>query len=132
MKTIELPRSILDEITVHARNEAPRECCGILGGAGNTARTQYPLKNEAAHPDKEYFASPQELFRTMRTMRDAGEEMVAIYHSHPNGSAQPSQADLDLAFYRTIYLIVAVNDTIDVRAFELTQAGATETKIVIS
>ena len=131
MKTIELPRSILDQITVQARKEAPRECCGILGGAGNTAKTQYPLKNEAAHPDKEYFASPQELFRTMRSMRDAGEEMVAIYHSHPNGSAQPSQADLDLAFYRTTYLIVAVSDTIDVRAFELNQAGATEINILV-
>ncbi len=103
MKTIELPGSILSEITLQARNEAPRECCGILGGAGSIAKTRYPLNNEAAHPEKEYFASPQDLFRAMRAMRAAGEEMVAIYHSHPNGSAIPSQTDLELAFYRTVY-----------------------------
>jgi proteasome lid subunit RPN8/RPN11 len=45
----------------------------------------------------------------IRTMRAAGEELFAIYHSHPEGPATPSAEDLAQAAYpEALYLIISL------------------------
>ena len=94
--------------------------------------SRFPLVNDAANPDREYFASPEGLFRAMRAMRVAMQEMVAIYHSHPKGEAKPSHTDLELASYKTIYLIVGLADTPEIRAFEFEDGTASEVTILVT
>jgi len=136
MKTIELTRGMLDEIILHAQREVPRECCGILAGttvdSRNVVRNRHPLTNEAANPERGYFASPGELFKTMQSMRIERQEMVGIYHSHPNGEARPSPTDLELAFYKTIYVIVGLGGEPEVRAFDLDEGIPSEVAIVVA
>ena len=44
-------------------------------------------------------------------MREAGIDLVSIYHSHPGGPAFPSATDVDLAYYpEAVYLIVSLMD----------------------
>lgn len=115
-----LPRRLYQDIVSQALADSPRECCGLLGGRGGKARTCYPLRNQATDPEREYFAAPEDLFAAMRAMREAGERLVAIYHSHPHGAAQPSQTDLALAFYpEVVYLIVALRPEVEIGAFRL-------------
>ncbi len=35
----------------------------------------------------------------MREMRAAGLDLLGIYHSHPNGKNEPSQRDIERAYY---------------------------------
>ena len=100
----------------HARAARPEECCGLVGGSaagGATARAVYPLRNVAREPLVSYEAAPEELFAAQRLMRERGERLLAIYHSHPRTSEpQPSERDIQLAFYPSaVYFIIGFTET---------------------
>jgi proteasome lid subunit RPN8/RPN11 len=103
-----LPRALAEEMFAHARERAPEECCGLLGGDAGEARTVYPLRNVAPRPEVAYEAAPGELFDAQRRMRARGESLVGVYHSHPRSADPvPSKTDVRLAFYPSaIYFII--------------------------
>jgi len=107
---ISIQQAHVDEIFDHSRDAAPRECCGLIGGIGARTQTVYPLRNVAADPFIKYEASPENVFAAQRAMRARGEELVAIYHSHPrSANPQPSETDVRLAYYPSaVYLIVGL------------------------
>lgn len=96
----------------HARACAPEECCGFLGGVEREAVSVYPLTNVAREPSKSYEAAPVELFDAQRRMRERGESLLAIYHSHPRSSdPAPSTTDVRLAFYPSaVYFIIGFDE----------------------
>ena len=52
---------------------------------------------------------PKEQFAVVRALRAAGEEMLAIYHSHPESPPRPSQEDVRLALTPEVcHLIVSL------------------------
>jgi proteasome lid subunit RPN8/RPN11 len=114
MPTIRLLREHLDAMIAHAREVAPAECCGLIGGgAEHNARTIYRLRNVTANPELGYEAAPEDLFAAQRQMRERGEELLAIYHSHPRAAdPSPSETDVRLAYYPSAtYLIVGLGGT---------------------
>ena len=108
---MKIPRSIYDEMLEHAREEAPNECCGIIGGKDGEATTLYRATNAERSPLR-YTLDPNDLFRiTFREIPEHDEEMLAIYHSHTASPAYPSQTDINLATYPdAIYLILSLAD----------------------
>src|SRR5919206_4180881 len=98
-----ITKSQFNEIVAHARESAPRECCGLIGGTGNgEARTIYRARNLATDPVVAYEAAPEDLFAAQRAMRERAEQLLAIYHSHPRSSnPEPSATDVRLAYYPT-------------------------------
>ena len=107
---ITLRRAHLEEMFAHARAVAPHECCGLVGGQGERALTVYRLRNVASDPLSAYEGAPAELFAAQRAMRARGEELIAIYHSHPRAKQPvPSETDVRLAFYpAALYLIIGL------------------------
>ena len=85
-----IPTKIHDELLAHAREDAPNECCGLIGGTDGIARTVYRARNAEASPLR-YNLDPQDQFRIMTEMDERGEELSAIYHSHTASPAYPSQ-----------------------------------------
>ena len=121
---IALQQPHLDEILDHARAEAPRECCGLVGGTSGHAQTVYPTRNAAADPFVTYEAAPEDLFAAQRAMRERGEQLLAIYHSHPRSNdPQPSETDVRLAYYPSaVYFIVGLgNEEPCLRAFRISE-----------
>ena len=103
-----LPRRLLDQMVSHASREAPLEACGLLGGRGGRARSFYPSINRAKSPVF-FTIEPSEILRTLRQMDRAGEELSAIFHSHPATEAYPSDADLLHHHYPgSAYLILSL------------------------
>ena len=101
-------RQIYDELIAHAREDAPNECCGLIGGNDSEAKTVYRARNAEASPLR-YNLDPQDQFRIMTEMDEKGEELSAIYHSHTASPAYPSQTDINLAAYPgVLYLIVSL------------------------
>ena len=135
---LQMSRAQFDEIIAHAREAAPHECCGLIGGTNDgQAQSIYRTRNIAADHLVAYEAAPEDLFAAQRIMRQRGEELIAIYHSHPRSSdPQPSATDVRLAYYpAAVYLIVGFrNSEPCVCAFRLMESEerweATEYEII--
>ena len=114
------------EIIHHAREADPDECCGLIGGDDDrNAITIYRLRNVAANSQTSYEVAPEELFAAQKSMRQSGEELLAIYHSHPRSAdPTPSETDVRLAYYpAAIYLIVGLGGAQPtMRAFRISEA----------
>jgi proteasome lid subunit RPN8/RPN11 len=118
--TFFISRQLLEEVEREAQSALPSECCGLLGGRNFRATSCHPMRNGAARPESEFFAAPEDLFKAMRELREAGEEIVAIYHSHPRGPAQPSETDIRMAYYpAAVQLIVVPERPAVFRAFTI-------------
>lgn len=108
---LQLKAEHVEGMIAHARREAPRECCGLGIGRGERIERVVPVTNIAKHPTTRYEADPRELIVHFRQMDERGEELVAIYHSHPASPPLPSPTDLSLAYYpESVYLIVSLAD----------------------
>ena len=108
---IQLSKGQFDQIIGHAREASPQECCGLIGGLiEGKAQTIYPARNVAVDLMTSYEAAPEDLFAAQRAMRERGEQLLAIYHSHPRSAdPQPSATDVRLAYYPSaVYLIVGL------------------------
>lgn len=126
-----ITRSLIDQIVAHAREDAPNECCGMIGGADGRAATIYPATNAEASPLR-YSIDAKEQFDLMRRIEDAGEELVGIYHSHTRSPAYPSQTDVNLAGWPdAVYLIVSLQDpeAPQVRGFWIRDSGISDAEL---
>jgi proteasome lid subunit RPN8/RPN11 len=122
-----LTREHVNGMFAHARAASPAECCGLVGGEGKSARTVYRLRNVANDPLVGYEAAPEELFAAQRNMRERGEELLGIYHSHPRSSEPvPSETDVRLAYYPSaIYFIIGLGANGEtMRAFRISERDA--------
>jgi proteasome lid subunit RPN8/RPN11 len=105
-----LKNADLLKIYEHCEREYPNEACGILAGHSGTVKKIYSMTNAEPSPAF-YVMEPQEQFRVMKEMRQAGLELVGIYHSHTGSRAYPSATDVSLAYYpEAVYLIVTLLD----------------------
>ncbi|MBB6097160.1 proteasome lid subunit RPN8/RPN11 [Deinobacterium chartae] len=118
MGALYLPVSLRVRLWAHAREHAPRECVGLLGGRRGVVSTLYPLRNVADQPERRYLADPEGLVRALMALRREGLELVAIYHSHPLGPDYPSDSDVRYAQYDVPYLIADLSRA-SLRAFLL-------------
>jgi [CysO sulfur-carrier protein]-S-L-cysteine hydrolase len=129
---VRIPRAIYEELLDHAREDAPNECCGLIGGEDGAAKTVYRARNAEASPLR-YNLDPQDQFRIMSEMDERGEELAAIYHSHIASPAYPSQTDINLAAYPdALYLIVSlVEGEKELRAFRIVDGEVSEVDLEV-
>jgi len=127
-----IPQSILTQIIAHAQREAPKEACGLISGRDGTAVKAYPITN-TDQSNVTYLMDPKEQFAAFKEMRQAGTELLAIYHSHPATEAYPSPTDKKLAFYpEAYYVIISLAQTEPVvRAFTIVNGEVKERPIKI-
>jgi len=128
-----IAQNLIDEIVAHAREDLPNECCGMIGGADGEARTVYRAENAERSPLR-YSIDPADQFRLMREIEGAGEDLVAIYHSHTKSAAYPSQTDVNLAGWPdAVYLIVSLADANapDVKGFWIRNGEIADAELVV-
>ncbi len=96
------------ELLAHARAELPNEACGLLSGslADGRATRFHPARNVDASPLR-YNVHPEDLVRIIFAIEDAGEELVAIFHSHTRSAAVPSATDRRTAMYPDPFYLLA-------------------------
>ena len=108
MSIVHLARTVYDGIVDHARAGKPEEICGVLRGRDGRATQLYRARNLAEDRIDNYDVDPQTLLKQFE-FEEAGDEMVAIYHSHPVSVAYPSATDAWNAHYpETYYLICSL------------------------
>jgi [CysO sulfur-carrier protein]-S-L-cysteine hydrolase len=124
---------ILDEVIDHARTTYPSEGCGLIAGTKpSLAGSHFVPMTNVAQSASEFEMDPAELIKTLRDLRNAGEELVAIYHSHPHGPAEPSKLDAQRAYYPdAAHLIVSLADPASARigAFRIVDGEVLEIEV---
>jgi proteasome lid subunit RPN8/RPN11 len=130
---MKIPQNLYDQILEQARAEAPNECCGMIATRDGEAVEVYPAINAAASPPYAYEIDSADLYRIQMAIEDADLDLGAIYHSHPRSEPEPSQTDINLAFYPdAVYIIVGLKGPApDARAFTIRDGQVTEAELVV-
>ena len=128
---LQIPRALCEEVIAHCRSTYPKEACGVLaaearsesglasalrapgspGGApGEVVVQVYPMTNVEDSPIG-YSLNPAEQLAVEKQMRQRGQRLVGIFHSHTASAAYPSSVDVRLAISPDIaYVLVSLQD----------------------
>lgn len=108
---LKLNRSIYDAIIVHAQTGLPHEVCGYLAEKEGLVVAYYEMTNTDAAEDH-FSMKPEEQFKAIKDMREKGLKLKAVYHSHPETPARPSEEDIKLAHDPAVsYVIISLAGT---------------------
>jgi len=128
-----IPKNIHDELISHAKEGFPLEVCGILGGIGESVSAVYRMTNTDAS-NEHFMMEPKEQFAVVKDLRTKGLTMLAVYHSHPETPARPSEEDIQLALTPGVsHLIISVADFLQpvVKSFKIDQGKVTSEVIEV-
>lgn len=122
MSEVNLPRAVANRLLAHAMEGGDAEVCGLVAARDGVPSAVYPVRNESGEPARRFHMDPRGQIDAMRRMREAGEELFAIYHSHPAAPAIPSPADLaEAAYPDVLYLVISLGTRglLEMRGFRL-------------
>ncbi len=101
-----LPRKLVNQVLTHAQQDEHSEICGLISASGGSPSHYYAVKNIAADPSTRFEMEPAQQIAAMKHMREQGEDLFAIVHSHPEGPPLPSATDMREAGYPDAYYII--------------------------
>lgn len=103
-----IPIPLAEQLLEHARSELPNEACGLLAGslADGVALAYHRARNSEASPLR-YNVDPEDLVRIVFAIEEAGQDLVAIFHSHTRSPAVPSATDRRAAQYPGVFYLLA-------------------------
>ena len=131
---IEIQRAFADEMITHAREDDPKECCGILAGSNGRFQKLFRMTNVDASPYRFSWDS-KELFQVWREMEDYNWDHRAVYHSHTHSPAYPSDTDVRLAGWpEACYVIISLENKENpvIRAFRIKDGNVSEEDVALA
>jgi proteasome lid subunit RPN8/RPN11 len=116
----------------HVNSVFPREACGLVGGRGDLVGKVVPVKNidDSLH---RFRMEPAEQVSALLDLENSGLELLAIYHSHPEGLASPSATDIEEFHYPEAFSLIWSRRSGEwaCRAFAYASSGFREVGITI-
>lgn len=134
MKSIQLPRTIVNQLLSQAQQHADIEVCGLISAKDEQAVKVYPVDNIASDRRHLFKMDPGKQIQAMKTMRDNNEQLFAIYHSHPDTAAEPSTEDITQSSYPdTLYLIISLSTkgVLEIKGFYLKDNNIEAVELII-
>jgi proteasome lid subunit RPN8/RPN11 len=110
-----VPAAHQAEMIRHCRQGYPKEACGLLAGSREAQAEPvvvqvYPMTNTENSPVG-YAMDPAEQLQVEKLMRQRGQTVLGIYHSHTASEAYPSPVDVSLAISPDVsYVLVSLKD----------------------
>jgi len=133
MESAHIPLKLINQILEQSQQSPVNEVCGLISSHHHHPANCYPITNIARDPTHHFLMDPRLQIDALRTMREHGEELYAIYHTHPKTPASPSTEDLRLASYpEALHIIISMSTagTLQLRGFRL--IGKTTASVDIS
>lgn len=120
---LSIDRRLLGHVMARAAAQGDEEIVGVLSGSRDVATRDTPLLNVLRRPDA-FLADPYAQFLAERGIASRGENIIALYHSHPMGDASFSAADAQLATpWRCAHLVLGLRPEMNVRAYRVDERG---------
>ena len=94
---LRISRTQRQQLVEWANDAKPQECCGLLLGHNGVVDQVVLAANVASDPAQEFEIDPSTLIAAEKAARAGGLSMLGYFHSHPNGSAEPSPTDARMA-----------------------------------
>ncbi len=132
---IQLSRKLTNQLLHLAQLSPDAEICGLISSKNGVPSRCYSIDNVAEHPAQRFLLNASQQIAALADMREHGEELFAIYHSHPTSPAVPSSSDLKLSAYPDVlYLIISLNTKgiLEMRGFHINQQIAQEVPLILS
>ncbi|WP_135456944.1 M67 family metallopeptidase [Mycobacterium sp. DL99] len=128
-------RDLVEAMVAHARADHPDEACGVIAGPEGADRPErfIAMVNAERSPTFYRFDS-MEQFKVWRSMDEADEVPVVIYHSHTATEAYPSRTDISLAQEPDAhYVLVSTRDPHEheLRSYRIVDGAVTEEPVSI-
>ena len=133
---ITLRQEHLDGMIAHALEDAPNECCGLLGARAGRVTALHRALNAEASPYR-FSIDFREQRRIEEALDAAGDLLAGFYHSHTGSPARPSPTDIRMmgTFFGPPYVhfvvSIANREHPDVRAFHIEDGAAMEQEFTI-
>ena len=105
MKTLSIRTVDWNRMRAHVESELPHEACGLLGGRDNLVEEVIPVENVLASQIR-FRMDPKGQIRGMFHLEEMGLDLIALYHSHPVNSPEPSEIDLAEWQHGKIYNLI--------------------------
>jgi proteasome lid subunit RPN8/RPN11 len=134
MEAVILPRQLVNQILHQAQVSPEIEVCGLIAAKNDRPVRAIPIGNVSDQPQRLFAMDPASQIDAMRRMREQGETLFGIYHSHPHSPAEPTVTDLQEAGYpEALYLIVSLNTrgVLEMRGYRLLDGKASEVQLEI-
>ena len=111
---LRMSRELCAHVIEHCQSRYPKEACGLLAGTQAAAEPSvaqvYPMTNVEDSPIG-YAMDPKEQLQVEKQMRQQGQRLLGIYHSHTATDAYPSPVDVRLSISPEIsYVLVSLKD----------------------
>jgi len=132
---IQIPRKLANQLLHLAQLSPDAEVCGLVSSRNGLPDRCYAIDNVAEHPSQRFLLNASQQIAALAEMRERGEELFAIYHSHPTAPAIPSSTDLKLAAYPdALYLIISLDTKgiLEMRGFHINEQIAQEIPLTLS
>jgi len=133
-QTISIPRTLANRLLTLAQFSPDEEICGLISNDSNNKYRVYPIDNVADRPNCVFEMDPQQQIDAFKNIRQAQQNLFAIYHSHPTSDAIPSARDLhDSAYSEALNIIISLNTkgVLDMRGYYFQQDKAETVELVI-
>jgi proteasome lid subunit RPN8/RPN11 len=129
---VTIVQPVLDDVLAHAREDAPRECCGVLIGSGDRVVQSIRARNLADGTTR-FLIDPRDHINAIRAARARQLDVIGFYHSHPRSPAYPSETDIAESGYAgAVHLIVGSTETgQEARLFAIEGSTVTERPLVV-
>jgi len=137
MEFIRIPRRLINQILEQSQQSPNKEICGLLSSrSSNNKRPAncYPVVNASTEPDRHYLMGAKQQIDTFRKMRENGEELYAIYHSHPHSPAYPSAEDLEkISYPEVLHIIISMSTagTLQLKGFRVKNGSIAAVDIAV-
>lgn len=93
---------MIDQILEHIEAEYPKEACGLIVSDNGTEKW-IPCENVSEDPEEEFVINNEQFVRAQLDY-----DILKIVHSHPDGSAEPSEHDKKACkFLQIPYMIIS-------------------------
>lgn len=124
-----VPEYFYKETIDYVVSTLPIEACGLLAGLDMEVSRVYSVRNILNSPLR-YSMDPFGQLNAMLAIEKLGLELLAIFHSHPQGPDHPSQTDIREFLYPGVLSVIVFPDgeSWNMRVFQINAESYEEVK----
>lgn len=132
MDEIRIRPDHLQQMLEDCRNRAPIEACGLVAGKDGESIQVFPAENALQSPVR-YRLEPRQQLQILLEIEALNYELIAIYHSHPEGPSAPSATDLAEAAYPDAVYLIWSRTGLDwsCRAYRIVDGTSREVELIL-